>query len=294
MIARLAQEALLEEVYTTPKPGLVDCHDTGAHTDMDCRTFEKSAAAIAPYIAAMYELGGRWTDAPQELFCALRPLGQQAEQAMLAATDDVNTHKGAIFTFAILAAAAGHCAAQGIRLTPQRIGVYAAEMTREPLEWEFAAMHGRTPKTHGEVLYCKYGIKGVRGQAQQGFPVITNLLCSLLQGLRRQGCDPQRTNLQLLLESMAVLEDTCILSRGTPEDLSWIQRQAAALLAQGGAFAPNAEQKLFALNEACVRRNISPGGSADFLAVALFLEKLIRRDSHERNRSHADRYAALP
>ena len=120
MIARLAQEALLEEVYTTPKPGLVDCHDTGAHTDMDCQTFEKSAAAIAPYIAAMYELGGRWMDAPQGLFCALRPLGLQAEQAMLAATDGVNTHKGAIFTFAILAAAAGHCAVQDVRLTPQR------------------------------------------------------------------------------------------------------------------------------------------------------------------------------
>lgn len=43
MIAKLVQEALLEEVYTTPKPGLVDCHDTGAHTDMDCRTFEKKA-----------------------------------------------------------------------------------------------------------------------------------------------------------------------------------------------------------------------------------------------------------
>jgi len=171
----------------------------------------------------MYELGGRWRDAPQGLFCALRPLGLQAEQAMLAATDGVNTHKGAIFTFAILAAA-GHCAVQDVRLTPQLIGAYAAKMTREPLEREFAAIHGRMPKTHGEVLYCKYGIKGVRGQAQQGFPIITNLLCPLLQGLRRQGCDPQRVNLQLLLESMAVLEDTCILSRGTSDDLAWIQR----------------------------------------------------------------------
>ena len=288
MIAGLAQEALLEEVYTTPKPGLVDCHDTGAHTDMDCQTFEKSAAAIAPYIAVMYELGGRWRDAPQGLFCALRPLGLQAEQAMLAATDGVNTHKGAIFTFAILAAAAGHCAVQDVRLTPQLIGAYAAKMTQEPLEREFAAIHGRMPKTHGEVLYCKYGIKGVRGQAQQGFPVITNLLCSLLQELRRQGCDPQRVNLQLLLEN------TCILSRGTSDDLAWIQRQAAALLAQGGAFAPDAAQKLLALNTSCVQRNISPGGSADFLAAALFLEKLIRREYYERNGSYADRYAALP
>ncbi len=294
MIAWLAQEALLEEVYTTPKPGLVDRRDSGAHIDMDCRTFEKSAAAIAPYIAVMYELGEYWTGTPQALFLALRPVGQQAEKAMLAATDGINTHKGAIFTFSVLAAAAGHCAGAGEVPAPQTVSAYAAAMTREPLEREFASMRKRAPKTHGEVLYCRYGIKGVRGQAQRGFPVITGRLLPLLQVLRLQGCDPQRINLELLLESMAVLEDTCILSRGTPDDLHWLQHEAAFLQAQGGAFAPDAEGKLLALNEACVRRNVSPGGSADFLAAALFLEKLSRREFYERNRGYAGRYAAMP
>lgn len=44
------KHALLGEVYTTPKPGLVDLYDTGAHQDMDHHTFEKSTCAIVPYM----------------------------------------------------------------------------------------------------------------------------------------------------------------------------------------------------------------------------------------------------
>ena len=41
-VAAEISQALMEEVYTTPKPGLVDREDTGAHTDMNCQTFQKS------------------------------------------------------------------------------------------------------------------------------------------------------------------------------------------------------------------------------------------------------------
>lgn len=40
-IGKTAYQALLEEVYTVPKPGLVDPYSCGAHTDMDVETFEK-------------------------------------------------------------------------------------------------------------------------------------------------------------------------------------------------------------------------------------------------------------
>ena len=42
-IGTKAYYALLEEVYTTPKPGLVDLYSCGAHTDMNVQTFEKSS-----------------------------------------------------------------------------------------------------------------------------------------------------------------------------------------------------------------------------------------------------------
>ena len=101
------RNALLEEVYTTPKPGLVDQYDTGAHTDMDCRLFEKSAAAIAPYLKQMFYTGMEWQQTPSDLFCAIRKTGIYAEKSMFRATDGVNTHKGAIFTMGILSASAG-------------------------------------------------------------------------------------------------------------------------------------------------------------------------------------------
>ena len=49
--AALATQALLEEVCVTPKPGLVDCANTGSHRDMDLFTFLRSAAALTPYWA---------------------------------------------------------------------------------------------------------------------------------------------------------------------------------------------------------------------------------------------------
>lgn len=53
-IGTKAWQALLEEVYTTPKPGLVDTWSCGAHTDMDVHTFERSAEGFA---ALLYPYG---------------------------------------------------------------------------------------------------------------------------------------------------------------------------------------------------------------------------------------------
>ena len=50
-IEQCIKSTILGEVYTTPKPGLVDRHDNGAHHDMNVYTFERSADAITPYLA---------------------------------------------------------------------------------------------------------------------------------------------------------------------------------------------------------------------------------------------------
>ena len=102
------RNALLKEVGTTPKPGLVDLHDTGAHKDMDYDTFVKSTYAIKPYILRMAVEGFHWNHELKNLFPHIREIGKQAEKAMFQATDGVNTHKGIIFTMGILATAAGY------------------------------------------------------------------------------------------------------------------------------------------------------------------------------------------
>ncbi|MFW5631079.1 MAG: triphosphoribosyl-dephospho-CoA synthase, partial [Acetivibrio ethanolgignens] len=58
-LGQMAWEALIEEVYTTPKPGLVDTYSNGAHKDMDVALFERSASVFRPYFVRMAEAGSR-------------------------------------------------------------------------------------------------------------------------------------------------------------------------------------------------------------------------------------------
>ena len=57
ILAQFAARALLEEVAVTPKPGLVDRANNGAHKDMDFSTFQASAAALTPYWEACFRSG---------------------------------------------------------------------------------------------------------------------------------------------------------------------------------------------------------------------------------------------
>lgn len=85
--AENAQRALLCEVAVTPKPGLVDRHNAGAHNDMDVFTFIHSACALRPYFenCARIGLAHRGGDATA-CFDALRVPGLLAEDAMRRAT----------------------------------------------------------------------------------------------------------------------------------------------------------------------------------------------------------------
>jgi len=101
-LAAAAVGALLAELETWPKPGLVSHVDSGSHADMDASTFKASAIAIAPFFGHLAVAGAAGSDMD-----GLREIGVEAERAMLAATGGVNTHRGAIFGLGLLCAAAG-------------------------------------------------------------------------------------------------------------------------------------------------------------------------------------------
>ena len=81
-LGALARWALMEEAETTPKPGLVDRETNGAHRDMDFSAFRRSVEALEPWFSAMAELGMTLDGTAEDLFLALRPVGQEAEQAI--------------------------------------------------------------------------------------------------------------------------------------------------------------------------------------------------------------------
>lgn len=267
----LALDALLEEIRATPKPGLVDLRDSGAHRDMDADTFFASAEAIAPFLGRMFAEGAASTEEPQQLFALIRPIGREAEEAMFAATGGVNTHKGAIFTLGLLAAAAGQTGRRG----PVHAGDVlerCREMAAAPLRAELAAMSARQPRTHGERLYRATGSAGIRGEAIEGFPALSRVALPAL----REGGQPDwnRQLLYTLLRLMERVEDSTVLHRGGAEGLGWMRREAGAFLSAYPVLTEEALGDLSAMNQAFIRRNLSPGGCADLLCAAVFLQRL--------------------
>ena len=135
----MATDGLLQEVNLAPKPGLVDPISTGAHKDMTKDTFYKSIEALRPYLLAYAEAGNRHNGTPLDLFNELRALGKQAEAAMMAATNHINTHKGANFSFALVLGATAHTKATFQKLCTTAIS------TRHLIEVDFANLEQRTP-----------------------------------------------------------------------------------------------------------------------------------------------------
>lgn len=273
-IERYMKHALLGEVYTTPKPGLVDLKDTGAHQDMDYRTFEKSTCAIVPYMGQMYEEGVRWTKDPELLFAKIRSIGILAEQEMFGATGGVNTHKGILFTMGITAAAAG--------LFYQKNGYYEVtgilgmgqKMCQKTLEMELLQIRDEQAKTYGEQLYKEYAERGIRGEVIDGFPVIRTTTYPMLKHFMKKEEEPNQASIQTLLYAMACLGDTNVLSRGGLEGLTWIRENAVGILSLGGIFTGAGREEIRMMNRQCIERNLSPGGAADMLALTIFLWEL--------------------
>lgn len=270
-IGETARLALIAEVDTTPKPGLVDQQDSGAHHDMDHSTFIDSANAIAPFLVQMAGAGYSWGGTPDKLFAYIRPIGLSAEQAMYRATGGINTHKGLIFSLGILCACSGLYHSRCGSFQSLHILDLAEEMTSRTLEMEFKEIGGREPRTHGERLYHQYGIRGIRGEASEGFPSIRNCALPVMAALNNRISDQNLLYLQTLLHLMARVQDTNVLYRTDFETAAMVRKEADRILKLGGCFTPPGMAEIKALNEVFIDRNISPGGCADLLAASIFL-----------------------
>ena len=163
-LEELIGQALIEEVLTSPKPGLVDLFDNGAHKDMDVETFRKSSEAIAPYLAEMAGIG-YLEENPDLIFPKIRTIGIEAEKAMFEATDGINTHKGAIFTLGVILAGYGHCLRKET-VSPDEIFYTVIRLTYDHLKNDFEQMSNENPETKGEILFNQHKETGVRGQCR--------------------------------------------------------------------------------------------------------------------------------
>ena len=200
---------------------------------------------------------------------------------MFAATGGVNTHKGMIFSLGIIAAAIGYFCAPGIPawdfpILDDQKGLLSlcGQAVKPHLSRDFDEMKARPPKTHGEKLFARYGIRGIRGEAMDGFPALADHALPAMKKARSSQPDENAANLYVLLNLMSSVDDTNILTRSDLETLRWSREQAAEFLRAGGAYHPDGLFRLEEMNRAFIAKNISPGGCADLLAGAIFLHAL--------------------
>lgn len=270
-LTAFATRALLDEVSVNPKPGLVDPVSSGPHPDMTVFTFINSSLSLQPYLRYCVQTGAAWTCELPLLFQELRQAGIRAEQAMYAATDGVNTHKGAIFSLGILAAVVAY---QQNNAVVQSVPQVVQAMLHGLVAADFAhtAEKPAAQLTAGEKLFLVHHLTGVRGEAEAGYPsVFTYGLPTLKQA---QGTLNERL-LDSLLAILSHFTDTNLIHRaGTVSILTVAQRQAEAILATGGTHTAAGMQLLAQMNTDFLRQNLSLGGSADMLILTIFMAQV--------------------
>ncbi len=267
-IASLGMRAILYEVSVTPKPGLVDRNNSGAHNDMDYFTFMASAAALSQGLHKIADLAGNWrTDSLRALFDSIRPIGIEMETAMFEATKGVNTHKGMIFNMGILIAAASYHIAtkDGEKPSAEALSEIVSKMTCGICNNELGK---GIAKTYGEKLFQKHGIKGIRGEVESGFQTV---LSTAVPIYRSQKLEQNALCLQMLFALMTKCEDSNILARHDMHKLNQVRMRASGFMSAGGIRQIDAFDQLHDMDKLFIKERVSPGGSADLLAVSIFM-----------------------
>lgn len=268
IIAHLATQALQAELDTTPKPGLVDKDNNGAHRDMDYALMQRSIDTLHPYLVKLALL-----DCADALptHTSIRDIGIEAEKAMLSATNGVNTHKGALFSMGLAVVAAAHeerkIAANEEQILKERNGGEDVLVSLQTTIKALAASFPDTNGTHGSKakLLSKgtTAIKGALDNAREGYEMLfAEWLPFYIE--RRKEHDAYTLH-KTLLRIMCDLDDTNVIYRTDLATAEEVKQEARVLL---DSFSKAA---LKDMDRHYTTRNISPGGAADMLSLTIFI-----------------------
>ena len=266
-LSSLGEQAILAEISLSPKPGLVDQLSSGSHSDMNYQTFVDSTSAISPRFEELVSEGFEFQD--EDLSKALPPLrniGLHMESAMFEATGNVNTQKGIIFLMGLSLFACGKLFNRYDHFRAEEFRSIIKGVCKDLVSKEMGNSSG---KSHGEKIFLKYGFSGARGEAESGFATVFDFgLPQLLQS--------EKLNDEVLTKCFLAIaannDDTNILFRSNPEVLRTFKNNCKTALEDFNPINYNA------LIDFCQQENISPGGSADLLAVTIFVWSVIQAD----------------
>lgn len=272
IVAHLATRALKAELNTTPKPGLVDTHDSGAHRDMDHALMMRSIRAMHPYFVRLATLG---YDSPQlPAHDDIVRIGIEAEKAMFNSTGGVNTYKGALFSMGLAVTAATYIIGRGEVATTTHGKEYVPNSLLSTTIIQLANGFPDTSGTHGsrakQLAQAGRKLKSALDNAREGYSQLFGEWLPFYE-TRIKG-DDSYVKHKTLLRIMCDLDDTNIVYRTDYDTMLQVKTEARRLLEDF------TEAGIEDMNCDFVSRNISPGGSADMLALVVFLFGITRKD----------------
>ena len=183
---------------------------------------------------------------------------------MFKVTGGVNTHKGLIFSLGIICAALGTLGAYK-DLDANLLQMRCREIARRILE-----INNAPSNTHGNLVYAQTGIYGAKGEALSGFNTAFRVGLPALRDALGKGYSGNEAMIIALLNLMTTSEDSNVVYRGGLEGLEYIKNEAKRIL---NDFSVEAVREF---DTECIKRNLSPGGSADLLAVTAMLHMIIK------------------
>lgn len=267
-MSQYLSQAILLEVCTHPKPGLVTRLSKGSHNDMSILTFAMSSAVLGQAFNDLQDIGMTHSGSEKELFAKVRSYGILAEKELLRVTKGVNTQRGILFAGGLVSAAAGYAYNQGF--DKEDIIPIVMKMTDGLVESELERLDSEV-KTAGEKLYKEYGITGIRGEVEKGFPSVLNYGLPALTEAFNKGASLNDALLHSLVSLMTVVEDSNVIWRTDVEMAENVKNIAKDIISAGSVFTSQGWEKIKQAEEYFCSRRISPGGSADLLSVTIGL-----------------------
>lgn len=244
----MAAQAMRDELNLEGKPGLIGPTDNGAHSDMNYEMMMRSINAIEPHLV---RLANMCYGQEKISSATIAEEGLQAELAMMEATGGVNTHKGAIFALGMMVVGMAQSYYQLNQIDIQDIRRIISQLANEMLA---------TTSTHGAEVRKKHHVKGALDMAREGYAQLFDDWLPYYQKVK----DLENGKLQLLLHIISTLDDNNLYHRGGAELTHEAQRRCAEVAENFG------KENNEALGAWMKEHNMSPGGSADMLALTLF------------------------
>lgn len=275
-VSRYLAQAIVLEVCTHPKPGLVTRMTTGSHNDMSIMTFAMSSAVLSRAFYELQDIGMAHTGDAKELFGKVRAYGINAEKELLSVTKGINTQRGILFAGGILSAAAGYAIKHDL---PKKDLLNIVKLMTSGLVHDELESLGRNDElTAGEKLYRQYGITGIRGEVERGFPSVLNYGLPALHEAFAGGADLNSALVHALLALMTVVEDSNVLWRTDIATAEEVKKIAKQIIQLGSVFTDVGKYAIKETEKYFVHKRISPGGSADLLSVTIGLYLLENKE----------------